>query len=120
MINIWYNVNCKFTFTESEVNSLAEIEETKLNDEELFKSLEASIVDMLWKHYSRGLAEGGKTFVASIYHTIITDEENNESPKDIITHVKEVCRNYFSTNEKYLDSESGKTIEEVVEKMKEA
>lgn len=90
----------------------------KDENDEIFEDLKIQLENLLMKQYLKGLAEGGKTFVSSVYHTIITDESKKEkSAEEILKEVKKLCIRYFSTNEDYLNNGNKQTIEEVVRKM---
>lgn len=93
-------------------------EANKTQNEEIFEDLKTQLEKLLMKQYLRGLSEGGKTFVASIYQTITTEESKKEkTAEEILKEVKKLCIRYFNTNEDYLNEENKQTIEEVVEKM---
>lgn len=88
--------------------------------EKMLEEVEKITMDLLQKQYSKGLAIGGKTFVALIYKTIIEAEESGiKTAENIIEEVKGLCRNLFGTNARFLDTETIETIDDAVEKMKE-
>ena len=85
------------------------------NKDELLKIIEEKTTKLLETWYSKGLAEGGKTFVASIYQSITSSEQDGKkTAEEIIEDVKKLCIRYFNTNENYLNAENRQTIEEVV------
>ena len=91
-----------------------------MSRDEMLQKIEEIVKNLLQEQYSKGLAVGGKTFVTLIYKTITDAEKSGtKDAKSILEEVKDSCKALFNANEKYLDSESTQTIDEVVEIMKE-
>lgn len=94
--------------------------EKKTEQEKLLEEVENLTRKLLQEQYSKGLAIGGKAFVALIYKTIVDGERiDGKSAENIISEVKDLCKQLFGTNAKFLDMESTETIEDAVEKMRE-